>query len=77
MPKYRRMERLDARLRPDQMEALAGLLRRVKRARRDRREPVTTNTLIRVAVDLLLAHVDRLAGDTEDQLRESVLRRRR
>ncbi len=35
-------------------------------------ERITENTLIRVAIDLLLAHADELRGSTEDELRESV-----
>lgn len=76
MPKYLRMERKDARLRPDQVDKLDALTRRLKRARRHRDEPITDNTLIRVAVDLLLAHADLLAGDTENELRASVLQPR-
>jgi hypothetical protein len=66
------MARLDARLRPDQVAALGELRRRVTAGRVDRAERITDNTLLRVAVDLLLAHADRLGGDTEDALRESV-----
>ena len=72
LPRYQQMVRKDARLRPDQVDALAQLRRRVTRARATRAEPITDNTLIRVAVDLLLARADQLVGDTEDELRESV-----
>jgi hypothetical protein len=72
LPKYQRMVRKEARLRPDQVDALAQLRRRITRARRDRTETITDNTLLRVAVDLLLDHADQLRGDTEDQLRRSV-----
>lgn len=71
-PRYLRMARLDARLRPDQVAALGELRRRIAAGRVDRSERITDNTLLRVAVDLLLAHADRLAGDTEDALRASV-----
>jgi hypothetical protein len=67
------MVRKDARLRPDQVEALTALRRRAARGRRDRTERITENTLIRLAVDLLLAHADRLHGDDEDTLRRSLL----
>lgn len=77
VPKYRTMERKDFRLRPDQIEDLDALTRRVKRARRRKPEPITDNTLLRVALDLLLANGHLLAGDTEDELRASVLRGRR
>ena len=72
-PKFRQMLRLEARLRPDQVNDLAVLRRRVAAARQVRDERITDNTLIRVAVDLLLANGDQLVGDTEDQLRASVL----
>jgi hypothetical protein len=35
-------------------------------------EQITENTLIRVAVDMLLGSADRLRSSTEDELRESV-----
>jgi hypothetical protein len=72
-PKYTRMVRKDARLRPDQVEALTALRRRAARGRHGRAERITENTLIRLAVDLLLAHADRLHGDDEDTLRRSLL----
>jgi hypothetical protein len=58
------------------MEALAALRRRINadRGRRERSERITDNTLIRVAIDLLLEHGDELAGATEDQIRDSALR---
>lgn len=72
VPRYLRMVRKEARLRDDQVEALATLRRRVLRQRHDRTEPITDNTLLRVAVDLLLARQADLAGDTEDELRASL-----
>lgn len=72
VPKYQQMIRKEARLRPDQVDALAQLRRRVTRSRTDRTETITDNTLLRVAVDLLLERGEQLAGDTENQLRESV-----
>ncbi|EHK83645.1 hypothetical protein SZMC14600_18949 [Saccharomonospora azurea SZMC 14600] len=68
--------RKEARVREDQAAALAELRRRVQRQRKTRHEPVTDNTLIRVAVDLLLARGEELAGDTEDDLRASLGLRR-
>jgi hypothetical protein len=72
LPKYQRMIRKEARLRPDQVDALAQLRRRITRGRADRTETITDNTLLRVAVDLLLDHAGQLRGDTEEQLRRSV-----
>jgi len=67
------MQRVDGRIRPDQSEDLAALRRRILRGRADRSERITDNTLLRVAVDLLLARVDELAGDTEDEMAASLL----
>lgn len=72
-PRYRRLLRKEARVRYDQATELTHLRRRLSRARADRGETLTDNTLIRVAIDLLLARAGELHGDTEDQLRASVL----
>lgn len=72
LPKYQRMERRDARLRPDQWQALGELRSRLQRQRRDRTERITDNTMLRLAVDLLLTHGDRLTGDTEDAMRAAL-----
>jgi len=71
-----RLTRRDLRLREDQIDELAVLRRRISRARRsaDRGERITDNTLVRVAIDLLLAHAEQLNGATEEQLRESAIR---
>lgn len=62
---------MEARLRLDQIEALGSIRRRINAARVDKSERITDNTLLRVAVDLLIAYGDQLQGDNEDQLRES------
>lgn len=72
MPKYLTLERKDARLRADQLDDLATLVRRLSRQRHQRTERITDNTLIRVAVDVLLQHTDVLAGDDEAELRNSL-----
>lgn len=77
-PKWATLERKEARLRADQLRDLADLRRHLSSSRRDRSEIITDNTLIRVAVDLLLqGHAHRLHGDTEEALLTSVLPRRR
>jgi hypothetical protein len=77
-PKWTTLERKEARLRPDQLTNLAELRRHVSGHRRDRSEIITDNTLIRVAIDLLLqGHSHKLHGDTEEALLASVLPRRR
>ena len=60
------------RLRADQLDELARLRRALNRQRGGEGERITENTLIRVAVDLLLTQAGRLRGATEDELRESV-----
>ncbi|MGH3097932.1 MAG: hypothetical protein ACRDMV_18270 [Streptosporangiales bacterium] len=73
-PKYQRMLRMEGRLREDQMDSLAKIRRRVSSDRDDKSERITDNTLVRIAVDLLISHADELSGDTEDDLRSSVTR---
>ena len=70
--KFARLTRKDARVRADQDAALTALVKSLMRRRRVKAERITENTLIRVAIDLLLAHADQLRGSTEDELRESV-----
>jgi hypothetical protein len=73
-PYYRRMARKEARVREDQYVALSRLVQVLTRRRVVRSGPrLTENTLIRVAIDLLLERADRLGGDTEAELRDSVL----
>jgi hypothetical protein len=72
MPKFARLTRKEARVREDQYAALSGLARTLMRKRKVKDERITENTLIRVAIDLLLAHQGALRGATEEELRESV-----
>ena len=72
VPMFAQLTRKDARIRDDQATALSTLADAVMRRRRFKAERITENTLIRVAIDLLLAHADRLSGSTEDELRNSV-----
>jgi hypothetical protein len=73
-PLYRRLARKEARLREDQFIALSRLVRILARRRTTRNGPrLTENTLIRVAIDLLLTRADQLAGDTEAEIRASAL----
>lgn len=77
-PRYDELERKEARLRPDQVAELSRVARDLAREARKSRPAgetparITDNTLIRVAVDLLLARSDQLAGIDEDQLRRSL-----
>jgi len=68
VPKYLRLERKEVRLRIEQLDALTSLTRQLNRARRGKGERLTENTLIRVAINLLLENADQLQGITEDEL---------
>ncbi len=73
-PLYRRLARKEARLREDQFIALSRLVRILARRRTARSGPrLTENTLIRIAIDLLITRADQLVGDTEDEIRASAL----
>jgi len=75
-PLYRRLARKEARLREDQFIALSRLVRVLARRRTARNGPrLTENTLIRVAIDLLLTRANQLTGNNEDEIRASALRR--
>jgi hypothetical protein len=54
LPPYLTYVRKECRLRPDQLDALTALARRLNRERKGKGERITENTLIRWAVDLLL-----------------------
>ncbi len=70
--RYDQYERKEARLRADQYGELSNVSRRLNRARNGNGERITENTLIRVAIDLLLSREGDLAGATEAELRKSV-----
>lgn len=76
-PKYLQLVRREARMHAQQVADLANLTRALNEARRGGArsgtgERITDNTLVRVAVDLLLQDPRRLRGTTEDELRASV-----
>ena len=62
-----------AQIRADQWSSLDELARDLHDARSVKGERITANTLIRIAIDGLVAHGDRLHGDTEAQLLASWL----
>ncbi|WP_201799325.1 hypothetical protein [Subtercola vilae] len=72
VPLYMRLERKEARLRADQYSKLTEHARRLSRAKAEGGDRITENTLIRVAIDLLLDRADLLAGSDEAELRNSV-----
>jgi len=59
LPPYLTYVRKECRLRPDQLDALTALARRLNRERKGKGERITENTLIRWAVDLLLERFSR------------------
>jgi hypothetical protein len=68
-PHYTELVRKELRLHADQADELTVLASKVQRARKEKGERITDNTLIRVAVDLLLQRQNELVGSTEDELR--------
>ncbi|MGY2747546.1 hypothetical protein [Arthrobacter sp. UYCu723] len=69
---YTDLVRKELRLHADQADELTRLASKVQRARKEKGERITDNTLIRVAVDLLLERQKELVGSTEDELRLSL-----
>lgn len=69
---YSALVRKEARLRDDQIESLTLRARKLSRNKAATEPRITDNTLIRVAVDLLLAREADLAGTSEAELRRSV-----
>ena len=65
-------ERLEARLRDEQVEQLDTLVRRLNKRRGGVGERITKNSLLRIATDLLLERQDAMAGNTEDEIRASL-----
>lgn len=72
VPKYLQLERKEVRVRMAQMERLTTLSRQLNRKRKGQGERLTENTLIRVAIDLLLQNATQLEGTTEDELLASL-----
>jgi hypothetical protein len=71
-PLYLSYQRKETRLRAEQQNGLTLLARRLSRAKGAGGERITENTLIRVAVDLLLARSAQLTGNDEVSLRSSL-----
>jgi hypothetical protein len=72
-PKYLVLQRKEARLRDDQVDALASLARRMNRGKVERGgERITENTLIRVAVDWLLSRDEPVGASSEEEIRRSL-----
>ncbi|WP_438297778.1 chromosome segregation ATPase [Streptomyces sp. HUAS TT7] len=60
-------------MRDDQYSGLTALARDLMDSRTRKTERITENTLIRVGIDLVLAHPELLTGDTEEELRDNAL----
>ncbi|ROS71916.1 hypothetical protein EDF24_3775 [Curtobacterium sp. PhB130] len=71
-PRFEDFLRKEARFTEDQLDALSKHARRLQRMRTAPGERITDNTLIRVAVDLLMTRVDELQGSNENELRASL-----
>lgn len=65
--------RKESRLREDQVDELAVIAKRIMRNRTEGGPRITDNTIIRVAVDLLLSRAGELRGNSEDELRASLM----
>jgi len=71
-PFYLTFERKETRLRPDQYADLIVHARRLNKAKGTGGERITENTLIRIAIDLLMPHLGQAAGHDEAEIRNSV-----
>lgn len=67
-PHWSEYERLEARLRDNQVAKLDVLTRQLNKRRGGAGERITKNSLLRVAVDLLLEREGNLAGTTEAEI---------
>jgi len=72
VPKWLTFEPKPTRQRRDQLDWLEAKRKELNALRGRAGERLTDNTLIRVAIDLLIVNGDRLQGTTEAELRESV-----
>jgi hypothetical protein len=77
VPKYLQLKRREARVYDDQADALTMLARRLNNGRRlpdgkTTGERITDNTLLRLAIDLLLTRAGELEGTTEEELAASL-----
>ncbi len=72
VPPYLRYERKEARLRTDQLTDLTLRARQLNKTKDTDSDRITDNTLIRIAVDLLLSRADELTGGDEAALRKSL-----
>jgi hypothetical protein len=69
---YLQFQRKEARLTLAQLEFATNTAIKLNRGAKSQPERITSNTLIRVALDLLISQKDKLAGSTEEELRKSL-----
>jgi hypothetical protein len=72
LPKYLTLENKAVRLRSNQIDTLAALAKALNRSRKSQGERITENTLIRIAIDLLLTHGN-VHGTTEEEIKNNLL----
>jgi RNA polymerase-interacting CarD/CdnL/TRCF family regulator len=72
VPKYLTLERKEVRLPSAHIDELTRLVRRLNRQRKGKDERITENTLIRIAVSLLADFGERIEGNNENELLESL-----
>ena len=72
VPTYLRFVRKETRIREDQQNQLTVEARRLNRAKVSQGARITENSLIRIAIDLLLTQIDAAAGDDEESIRKSL-----
>jgi hypothetical protein len=72
LPKYLTLERKEVRLPSAHIDELTRLVRRLNRQRKGKDERITENTLIRIAVSLLADFGERIEGNNENELLESL-----
>lgn len=65
-PKY-------VQIRPDQWTDLDELARELQDAKSKGGQRITANTVIRIAIDLILTKAALLSGDTEEEIRQNLL----
>jgi hypothetical protein len=72
-PKWKQLQHKPVRLWPEQLGELTRIARTLTREKGGRGERITENTLIRVAIDLILSREDDLNGTTtEDEIRAAL-----
>jgi hypothetical protein len=68
VPKYLSLERKEVRLPSEHIDELTRLVRRLNRQRKGKDERITENTLIRIAVSLLVDFGEQIKGNNEEEL---------